>query len=157
MIKKTVTYVDYNGKEQTEDLYFNMDEAEVIDWVGETNGGIIWMIAEIMKLEDPIKILPMVKEMMLKSYGVKSPDGKSFIKSEEVLQNFRYSKAFHEIRTELSTSSDALVEFINGILPSKYSNPDLTNDEIIAKLDEIDDSIIPEETKAVLREKYKEA
>ena len=31
MIKKTVTYTDYNGVERTESFYFNLSKAEVME------------------------------------------------------------------------------------------------------------------------------
>ena len=32
MLKKTITYVDFNDQEITEDFFFNLSEAEISDW-----------------------------------------------------------------------------------------------------------------------------
>lgn len=156
MIKKTVKYVDFEGMEREEDLYFNIDEAEIVDWVTQEKGDIISLIVELTKATDPLQIIPKVKEFVLRSYGVKSADGRSFIKSPEVLESFKYSKAFYEVYMEIATSDKALIEFIDGILPEKYRTAKMTDEELEKTLREIDPSILSQNNAEKLIERLKE-
>ena len=44
MLKKTFTYIDYNGVERTEDHYFNLSKAELMEMELSTTGGLAEMI-----------------------------------------------------------------------------------------------------------------
>ena len=79
MIKKTITYTDYNGVDRTEDFYFNLSKAECIEMEMGTAGGLAEMIERIVAAKDAPAIIRVFKELLLKSYGVKSDDGKRFI------------------------------------------------------------------------------
>lgn len=117
MIKKTITYTDFDDVEHTEDYYFHLTKGDLVDWTTEGDGDLVDKLTKIAKTDDPLKIVPVMKSIILRSYGVKSPDGKSFIKDPEVVKNFQYTEAFSEIYIELSTDADKAVEFITGILP----------------------------------------
>lgn len=117
MIKKIVKGKDFDGNEYTEELYFHLTEGDLLDWVTEEDGGLVEKIMAISKEEDPMKIVPIIKKILLKSYGIKTPDGRHFIKDKEALKNFEYSMAFNELYVELSTQSDKTVEFLEGVLP----------------------------------------
>ena len=116
MIKKTITYTDYEGNKQTEDFYFHLTKGDLLDWTTE-DGGLVDKIVNITKEDDPVKIIPIIKKIIIRSYGVRTPDGKGFIKDPEIVKNFQYSEAFSELYVELSTLADKTVEFIEGILP----------------------------------------
>ena len=116
MIKKVVTGKDFNGNDYTEEYYFHLTTGDLIDWAAE-DGGLVDKITNIAKTDDPLKIIPMMKKILIRSYGVKTPDGHGFIKDPDTVKNFQYSAAFSELYTELSTNSDKAVEFIEGILP----------------------------------------
>ena len=117
MIKKTITYNDYDGNERTEDYYFNMSKPELLEWQSSETGGLEKRIDKITKEQNINKIIELMKEIIQKSYGVKSDDGKRFIKNQEVLDEFMQSEAYSELFMELATDADAASEFINGILP----------------------------------------
>ena len=117
MLKKTVTYVDYNGVERTEDFYFNLSKAEVAEMELSVQGGFSKMLEEIIASKDNVQIVNLFKQMVLKSYGEKSPDGRRFIKSEEIAQAFAQTEAYSEIFMELALNEDKAAEFVNGILP----------------------------------------
>ena len=117
MIKKTITYNDYNGNERTEDHYFNLNEAEVAEIELTTPGGFAEYINTIVKAKDPAAIIKVFKEVIFKAYGEKSPDGKHFVKSEELSKSFSYTPAYNKLFMELATNTEAASEFINGILP----------------------------------------
>ena len=117
MLKKTITYTDYNGVEKTEDFYFNLSKAEIMEMELSTYGGLAEMIKRIIDAQDGPAIIKVFKELILKAYGVKSPDGKRFIKSEELLTEFSQTEAYSNLFMELSTDADAASGFIKGIMP----------------------------------------
>lgn len=117
MIQKTVKYEDFDGNKREDSFFFHLTKADLIDWAAEESGGLVDNIMNIAKEEDPLKIIPIMKEIIIRAYGVKTPDGKGFVKDEEDVKNFQYTAAFSELYVELSTDADKAVEFINGILP----------------------------------------
>lgn len=118
MQKKTVTYIDYNGVERTEDFYFNLTKAEVMEMELSTSGGLAESIQRIVAAQDAPAIIKIFKELVLKSYGEKSPDGRRFIKSDEIANAFAQTEAYSEIFMELATDADKAAEFVNGIVPA---------------------------------------
>lgn len=118
MLKKTVTYEDYNGVQRTEDFYFNLSKAEVTEMELSVNGGFSAMVQEIVKSNDGARIMELFKEIVLKSYGEKSADGKRFIKSKELSEAFSQTEAYSEIFMELATNDKAAADFVNGIMPA---------------------------------------
>lgn len=117
MLYKTITYTDYNGTERTEDFYFNLTEAEVMEMEMSTSGGLAEMINRIVAAQDAPSIIAVFKKLLLKAYGVKSPDGKRFIKSDALSEEFSQTEAYSQLFMELATNSDKASEFVNGIVP----------------------------------------
>jgi len=117
MIKKTISYTDYDGNERKEDFYFNLSKPELIEMQTSEAGGLEKKIEKITQEQDVAKIIELMKEIIQKSYGVKSDDGKRFIKNQEILDEFMQSEAYSELFMELATDANAASEFINGILP----------------------------------------
>ena len=117
MIQKTITYTDFDGNERTEDFYFHLTEQELTEWELSVDGGLSGVLTRIMKSKDDRKTMELFKEILMKSYGVKTPDGRGFIKNQEVLDNFKYTQAFSDLYMELATDDKAAAEFVNGILP----------------------------------------
>ena len=118
MIKKTVTYIDYNGVERTEDFYFNLTKAEVAEMEMSVEGGFSKMLEEIVASKDNVRIVSLFKQMVLKAYGEKSADGRRFVKSEEISKAFSETEAYSEIFMELALNSDQAAAFVNGIMPA---------------------------------------
>lgn len=118
MLKKTITYIDYDGNERTEDFYFNLSKAELMEMELSMPGGMAQMLNKIVAAQDSEKIIKIFKEIILKAYGEKSPDGKRFIKSEELSTAFSQTEAFSQLFIELATNADAAAQFINGIIPA---------------------------------------
>ena len=118
MLKKTVTYTDYNGVERKEDFYFNLTKAEIMEMEMSISGGLTEMINRIVAAQDAPAIVKIFKELVLKAYGVKSPDGKRFIKSEELATEFAQTEAYSQLFMELATDADAASAFVNGIVPN---------------------------------------
>ena len=118
MLKKTVKYTDHNGVERTEDFYFNLNKAEIMEMEMMTKGGMAEMIQKIVAAQDAPAIIKIFKDLVLQAYGVKSPDGKRFIKNDEVRDEFVQSEAYSIIFMELATDADAAAKFVNGIIPA---------------------------------------
>lgn len=118
MIKKTMTYTDFNGVERTEDLYFNLTKAEVMEMEMSIKGGLAEMIQRIIAAQDQPAIIKIFKDLIIRAYGVKSPDGKRFIKNQEVIDEFVQTQAFSDLFMELATDADKAAEFINGVVPA---------------------------------------
>ena len=121
MLKKTITYEDYNGVERTEDFYFNLSQAELMDMQLGVNGGYSEMLQKIIAAKDQPAIIAIFKELILKAYGEKSPDGRRFIKSKEISEAFSQTEAFSELYMELATDDNAAAAFVNGIIPAKIA------------------------------------
>lgn len=117
MLKKTITYEDYDGNKRTEDFYFNLSKAEIMEMELSVSGGMTQTLNRIVAAQDGEKIIKTFKEIILKAYGEKSPDGKRFIKSEELSTAFSQTEAFSQLFMELATDADAAAKFVNGIIP----------------------------------------
>lgn len=118
MLKKTITYTDYNGTERTEDFYFNLTKAEVMEMEMSTSGGLAEMIQRIVAAQDAPAIIKVFKDLVLKAYGEKSLDGKRFVKSDEIAEAFSQTEAYSILFMELATDADKASEFVNGIVPA---------------------------------------
>ena len=121
MLKKTITYHDYNGVEYTQDFYFNLSKAEIMEMELGTTGGLAEMIQKIVAAQDAPSIIKVFKDLILKSYGEKSADGKRFIKSDEISTAFSQTEAYSELFMELATNAEAAAAFVNGIVPAEMA------------------------------------
>lgn len=118
MLKKTITYTDYNGVERTEDFYFNLSKAELMEMELSEEGGLAGKLQKIVAAKDQPTIIKMFKDIILKAYGEKSSDGKRFIKSEELSASFSQTEAYSELYMELVSNEDSAANFINNIVPN---------------------------------------
>lgn len=117
MLKKTITYTDYNGVRRTEDFYFNLTKSELIEWQYGNDEGFSDKIERIVNANDTSIIMSMFKDILLKSYGKKSEDGRRFIKSPEISKEFEESPAYDDLFVSLSTDSEAAGKFISALIP----------------------------------------
>lgn len=117
MLKKTITYEDFNGVERKEDFYFNLSKAEIMEMQFGTVGGLDVMLQKIIDAKDVKSIMDTFKMLILKAYGIKSDDGRRFIKSEEIAKDFEQTEAYSILYMELATDDNAAAEFVNGIMP----------------------------------------
>ena len=122
MIKKTVTYTDYNGVERTENFYFNLSKAEVMEMEMSTEGGMAESIQKVVDAKDAPAIIRVFKDLVLKAYGVKSDDGRRFMKMKpdgtRYADDFKETEAYSQIFMELATDADEAAKFVNGIVPA---------------------------------------
>ena len=117
MLKKTMTYTDFNGEERTEDFYFHLSKAELAEMELGTEGGMGELLKRIVAAKDVRQVIEKFKEFIMKSYGVKSPDGRRFIKSEELFKEFSETEAYSDLFMELASDGAKAAEFVNGIIP----------------------------------------
>lgn len=122
MLKKTITYTDYNGEEARDEFYFNMTRAELVELEFSMEGGFSGTMMKMIQTDPEGKvngkvIMEEMKKLVLKSYGVKSLDGKRFIKNDQLRQDFESSEAYSVLFMDLVTDAEAAAAFINGIMP----------------------------------------
>ncbi len=118
MTSKTVTYKDWNGMDRTETFYFHFSQAELMEMEISQEGGFserVKKIAAANKLPDMLKIW---KNFVLDAYGIKSDDGRRFMKNEEIRQSFVECPAYSIIFMELATNTEAASNFINTVVPA---------------------------------------
>jgi hypothetical protein len=117
MLKRDIKYTDFDGAEQTETFYFNLSKSEVVELEVGRKGGLEEFIKKVIKTEDHGALVSEFKRIVLLAYGVKSDDGKRFIKSDQLREEFSQTAAFDSLFMELATSDSAATTFIQGILP----------------------------------------
>lgn len=121
MYKKTIKYVDYDGNERTEDFYFNLTETEITEWEYSEPGGMTAFIEKVVNTNEYTKMIPLWKKIILMSYGEKSPDGRRFIKSDELSTAFSQTEAFNVMFMEFAQNAEAATDFVNAVLPKSIS------------------------------------
>ena len=117
MYKKTITYTDYNGVERTEDFYFNMTKTELTKLEVSEKFSFSGYLRTIVNAKEADKIMEAIAMMVDAAYGIKSDDGRRFMKSEEISRAFRETEAYDQFFYELCTDSEKALEFINSVLP----------------------------------------
>lgn len=124
MIKKTVNYVDYNGDQQTEDLYFNLTKAELAMMEVSHKGGLKATIERIAETKDNATLIEIFQDILTKSIGRRSEDGKRFIKNPTIVEEFVSSEAYSTIFMELAFNDQAAVDFMLGVIPKDLIKPE---------------------------------
>lgn len=118
MYKKVIKYTDYNGIEREEPFYFNLNKAELVKWEGSTLGGMKAMYEKIIAAQDKEALISLFETIIQRAYGEKSPDGKRFMKSPEILANFISTEAYSNLFMELASNDEAASAFMEGIMPA---------------------------------------
>lgn len=140
MIKKTIEYTDYNGETRKEDFYFNISKGEIIEMETSVEGGFSALLTRIVNEKDTPEIMKIFKRIILKAYGKKSDDGRRFIKSEELSNEFTQTEAYSELLMSLMSSPDEAAAFINGLLPQ----------DLMDKYKDIDPQKLPEDVRGLV-------
>lgn len=120
MLKKTITYTDYEGNQRTEDFYFNLTKAELTMMDLSTPGGINKKLQKISQEMNVPLIMDTFRGFILNSYGQISDDGRRFIKSEQLKTEFEQTEAYSELFMEMCTDANAAAEFLAGIVPKDF-------------------------------------
>lgn len=116
MLKRTIKYTAYDGKEYEEHFYFNMNKAELLELSVSVEGGYASMIQQVVDTNDVRGYLAIVKDLIDHAYGKKTPDGKRFVKRPEYLEELKSSEAYSELIVELADPENFL-PFIKGVFP----------------------------------------
>lgn len=141
MLKRTIEYVDFDGNNRKEDFYFNLNKSEVIKWLTTTGDYTLDRVVERLgKERNGKKIMEIFEDLIHRSYGEKSLDGRRFVKNEEIWLNFYETEAYSVLFTELVTDAKKASAFINGIIPN-----DMATD--IARVAKEHPDALPEELK----------
>ena len=123
MLKKMMTTVDFGGTERTEDYYFNLTKAEIMEMQLCTDGGFVETVKKIVEAKNQLELTHLFKKIICASYGVLSPDGRKFVKNQQVLDDFMATQAYSDLYIELlSGDGKAAEDFVNGILPKDLTN-----------------------------------
>ena len=117
MVVEKIKYTDFNGLEREEEFMFNLTEAEITEMELTTDGGLSDSIKKIIAAQDTPEIIKVFKMLLLKSYGEKSADGRRFVKSDKLSEEFSQTNAYSQLFMKLATDDKAAVAFINGIMP----------------------------------------
>lgn len=123
MLKKDITYKTLDGETVTETFYFNLTKADLVELQLSEQGGLQEHLARIVAAEDGKAIIAEFKKILQMSYGQKSPDGKRFIKNDQLWEDFRGTEAYSELFMELVTDADAAARFINAVIPQDMVEP----------------------------------
>lgn len=125
MYKKTIVFEDYDGNERKEDFFFNLNTGELIEMNMSITGGLEKMLKNIIDAQDNKRLFEVFKDIILRSYGEKSADGKRFVKIDadghRLAQDFMQTDAYSVLLTELVSDTTAATEFVNGIVPQKLA------------------------------------
>lgn len=122
MLKKTITYTDYNGTERTEDFYFNLSRAEITEMELSMEGGMRAYIQKIIAAKSQLALVTLFKEIVMKAYGKKSADGRLFMKNDAIRAEFEAHPAYSMIYMDLVTDEAKASAFVNGIIPADAQN-----------------------------------
>lgn len=117
MLKKTISYTDFNGDDVSEDFYFHLSKAELVELELSYKGGLEAAIKRIVEAEDGKAIIGEFKKIILSSYGQRSEDGKRFIKNQTLRDEFESTEAYSTLFMELVTDADKAAEFVRGVIP----------------------------------------
>jgi hypothetical protein len=117
MLKRDITYEDFNGETVTDTFYFNLTKTEIIQLQFGYEGGLEAAIRKIIEAEDGKSLIEEFQKIVLAAYGVKSDDGKRFIKSEQLREEFSQTAAYDALFMDLATNEDSAADFVKGVVP----------------------------------------
>lgn len=118
MYAKTITYTDYDGNQRTETFYFNLTKTELIKMETSVDGGMAQLLKKIIDENDTKNIMKYFDIIIKNAYGVKSPDGRRFVKSKELVDEFMQTEAYDKFFLEFIENPNSAAEFINNVIPS---------------------------------------
>ena len=113
MLKKTISYTDYDGNQRTEDFYFNLSKAEITEMELSMEGGMRAYIQRIIAAKSQLELVKLFKDVVLKS-----TDGRLFMKNDTIRAEFEAHPAYSMIYMDLVTDEAKASAFVNGIMPA---------------------------------------
>lgn len=119
MLKRTIKFTDFDGNEQEEVHYFNLTKAELKEMQFGQAGGFGAHIERAIESGDIPTLFMEFKTLILKAYGQRSEDGKRFVKSPQIAEEFTQTAAYDQLFNEITEEQGALIEFMKGIMPAE--------------------------------------
>lgn len=117
MYQKKIAYTDFLGNQREETFYFNLTKAELTNMYNSISGGLDKILEEIIAKRDIPRIMEYFELIMDNAYGVIAPDGRRFMKSPELLREFKETQAYSDYYMQLVTDEAEASAFVSGILP----------------------------------------
>lgn len=117
MLKETITYIDFNGEERTEAAYFNLTQSEISKKELLTPGGYAALLQRIIDAKDIPALSANFIEFVSDAYGVPSEDGRRFVKSPQLTEEFMQTAVYDQLFMKLITDADYAQKFVNGVMP----------------------------------------
>jgi hypothetical protein len=117
MLKRDITYEDFDGQTVTETFYFNLTKTEIVQLEVDYDGGLETTLRRIVNTSDTKALMREFKRIVLLAYGVRSEDGKRFVKTDELREAFTQTAAYDALFIELATNDEAAAKFIQGVIP----------------------------------------
>lgn len=132
MFKHSVEYVDFNGSDRKEDLYFHLSLPEVTRLEAEIGMGLEDYIKGLTTNQELNTLLAFLERMLLSSYGQKTSDGKSFIKSQVIREAFEYSQAYAEIFEQVLSNPDLARKFGENVADNGKSKKNQVTPKVVS-------------------------
>lgn len=125
MVRRETIYTDFDGNERKETFYFNLTEAEILQMEFETSGGLANKLQSIMDKKDAVEVMKTFRWLIDVSYGVKSPDGRTFDKTPEALAEFKGTMAYSDLYKELCTNAELAANFVAQVIPQTIDKEEI--------------------------------
>ena len=117
MLKRDITYEDFDGNQATDTFYFNLTKTEIINFQVKYEEGLVGFLQKVIRTENQKELVALVQDFVLTAYGIRSDDGKRFIKNPQVREEFTQTLAYDALFVELATDEDAFDKFMKGVIP----------------------------------------
>ena len=134
MLKKTITFEDFDGNTRSGDFYFNLTQSELQRYYFEHgNQGLIEYLKNVVLTKDAKALMDFISEMIAITYGVKSEDGLRFIKDPVRTREFTQTNAYDVLYRELLSEESAISDFLTGCFPKNAASVGNISKDDIAK------------------------
>jgi hypothetical protein len=121
MLKRDITYENFDGEKVTETFYFNLTKSEIVELEVGYDEGLQEVLQRIIKTENRKRLIEEFKRIILLSYGERSEDGKRFVKNDQLREGFAQTAAYDALFIELATNEESAAVFIKGIIPKDFA------------------------------------
>lgn len=133
MFKQNISYIDFNGVERKEDFYFHLSLPEVTRLEAEIGQSMEVHVKNLVANQDLKTLIDFLEKMILNSYGRKTSDGKSFLKSKELRQEFEYSQAYAELFEMLLTNPELAKQFGEGVADNGRATKNQVQPKVVSE------------------------
>lgn len=118
MYADKVKFVDFLGVEKEVVCYFNYDEHEILTMEAGQTESVSEHLSNILGSKNKQEIMDTFSEFVLNAYGELTEDGNVLMKTPEIRQRFKCSRAYNAIIMKFMTNPDTYAsKFINSVMP----------------------------------------